>query len=196
LNVGQNTRPIGIRSAMARRTTMAVLSLLLVAGMSATACFGGHGEHTGGRSSEPRKASIVIVSVDVSPNEMNDVAKESVATFKIKVVLHNDGEANGSVLLRMTGMKGTFVNESITLGENGTYEKTYDWKLQGDRRHTAEVSITGDVGDQSNMPAAADLHYRSETPGFGAMMALCALVATLWTIGRGKGQQEGAGNVR
>jgi hypothetical protein len=128
-----------------------------------------------GRDSGPVPASIVIVSVDVSPNERNDVAKDSVATFRINVVLHNDGEANGTVLLKITGMKGTFVNESITLGGNGTADRTYDWKLQGDRRHTAMVSITGDVGEQSNMPAAADLHYKAATPGFGALLLAGAM---------------------
>ena len=124
----------------------------------------------------------MIVSVDVSPNEMNDVAKDSVATFKINVVLHNDGESNGTVLLRITGMKGTFVNESITLGGNGTADRTYDWKLQGDRRHTSTVSITGNVGSPSNMPAAADLHYKAATPGFGAVLTLGAMAATAAAI--------------
>ena len=142
------------------------------------------GTGTGGRDSGPSPASIVIVSVDVSPNGMNDVAKDSVATFKINVVLHNDGETNGTVQLRITGMKGVFANESIVLAGNGTAERTYDWKLQGDRRHTSTVTITGDVGSPSNMPAAADLHYKAAAPGFGALLLAGALAGTVVAIRR------------
>jgi len=135
-----------------------------------------------GRDSEPAPASIVIVSVDVSPNEMNDVARDSVATFKINVVLHNDGESNGTVQLSITGMKGVIASENLTLGGNGTVARTYDWKLQGDRRHTSVVSLSGDVGNLSNMPAAADLHYKASAPGFGALLMLGAMAATAVAI--------------
>jgi hypothetical protein len=135
-----------------------------------------------GRDSVPAPASIVIVSVDVTPDEMNDVAPNSVATFKINVVLHNDGESNGTVQLSITGMNGVVASENITLGGFGTIARTYDWKLQGDRRHTSVVSISGNVGNLSNMPAAADLHYKASAPGFGALLMLGAMAATAGAI--------------
>jgi len=122
-------------------------------------------------------ASIVIDSLDVTPPARNDLPPDSTGTFEITVTLRNEGETPGRALLKIVGMTGTFANDTFELQGNESQARNYTWNVKGDRRHTSMATITGDVGSPSNMPAAADLHYKAQVPGFGAMLVLCAVAA-------------------
>lgn len=122
-------------------------------------------------------ASIVIDAVDVSPAEIKDLAPDGTGTFEITVTLRNEGERPGRAQLSIVGMTGTIANGSFELQGGGSQTRSYIWKVKGDRRHTAMATITGDVGSPSNMPAAADLHYKAAAPGFEAMLVLCVVAS-------------------
>jgi len=125
----------------------------------------------------PLPASIVIDSLDVSPAERNDLPPDSAGMFEITITLRNEGEGRGRALLRIVGMTGTIANDSFELQGGESQTKSYSWKVKGDRRHTSMATITGDVGSPSNMPAAADLHYKAQAPAFEAMLMLCVVAA-------------------
>jgi hypothetical protein len=122
-------------------------------------------------------ASIVIDAVDVSPAERTGLAPGSTGVFQISVTLRNEGERRGTAALRIAGMAGAFANDTFTLDGGQSLARTYDWKVKGDRQHSAMATITGDVGSPSNMPASAELRYSSPAPGPGAMFVLAAFAA-------------------
>jgi hypothetical protein len=122
-------------------------------------------------------ASIVIDAVDVSPAERTGMPPDSTGVFQVSVTLRNEGERRGTAALRITGMAGTVANDTFTLDGGRTQTRTYEWKLKGDRLHTAMATITGDVGSPSNMPASAELRYSALAPGSGALAILAAFAA-------------------
>lgn len=122
-------------------------------------------------------ASIVMDSLDVSPPEMNGLPPDSTGRFEITVTLRNEGERPGRALLSISGMTGTFANDTFELRGGESQTRSYGWSVRGDRRHAAMATITGDVGSPSNMPAAAELHYKAAAPGFGALLMVCAVAA-------------------
>jgi hypothetical protein len=128
-------------------------------------------------------ASIVMDAADVSPPERRDMPKDSAAVFQIAVTLRNEGELRGTVELRITGMAGAFANDTIGLDGGSSETRNYTWKVRGDRRHTAMVALTGDVGSPSNMPVSAELRYASSTPGAGPVAMIGALLLALAVAG-------------
>ena len=144
-------------------------------------------------------ATVRIKSFTAAPSKMTDRPRDSAQTFRLTLVLENTGELAGTVFV--TVIQGTKVivpldEKKVEPGTNLTI--TYDWRVKGEGKHTAAVSITGGV-EPSSGSVNVQLGYKSTSgPDYMILIVLVVVMAAVAGAGaafamkkRGKPMKQG-----
>jgi hypothetical protein len=129
----------------------------------------------------PTVASIVLGNFTVSPKTKDKMPKDSTQSYTLTVVLKNNGELAGTVVLTVKEGTKTINTQNVTVAGKGTQTVTIVWKVKGDGSHSAVATITG--AGTGTATAKATLKY---TPGFEVIFLAAAILVAAVLVRRRK----------
>lgn len=123
--------------------------------------------------------SINIINFTARPHKIESSPDGRTEKITLTVTLGNRGDISGNVIIFIREGEKIIANETVSVPSRSVLVKSYTWRIKGEGKHTATLTVLGNISGEDTRTATVDLNYKS--PGFITFILIISVLTVLMT---------------